>query len=65
MYMSAILQFQFHEGPIKTSFAVSYCKVCSLFQFHEGPIKTARISTFAYAKKRFNSMKVRLKHVPC
>ena len=35
------LQFQFHEGPIKTCAAPQQTRAVGLFQFHEGPIKTS------------------------
>ena len=34
------LEFQFHEGPIKTSYGGGSGAGYGSFQFHEGPIKT-------------------------
>ena len=34
------VEFQFHEGPIKTKCTLHDYKPLFVFQFHEGPIKT-------------------------
>ena len=38
---SSQTQFQFHEGPIKTSPYADRINLAMKFQFHEGPIKTS------------------------
>ena len=47
--ISAVILFQFHEGPIKTLTTATLFTFSRLFQFHEGPIKTeCRPSSFAW-----------------
>ena len=39
-YIGNYVEFQFHEGPIKTHVSVIPYSRLGQFQFHEGPIKT-------------------------
>ena len=58
---TTLIQFQFHEGPIKTCLTTLKLVSFIRFQFHEGPIKTLLGSHFFRPCLCFNSMKVRLK----
>ena len=55
------IQFQFHEGPIKTNQYEDIKRLKAEFQFHEGPIKTTLFTSLRLVNFSFNSMKVRLK----
>ena len=57
------IQFQFHEGPIKTNQYEDIKRLKAEFQFHEGPIKTTLFTSLRLVNFSFNSMKVRLKPI--
>ena len=54
--------FQFHKGSIKTWTGGLYCLSLHVFQFHKGSIKTVHAATGRDGERRFNSIKVRLRH---
>ena len=58
-----LILFQFHEGPIKTTYTLPFVDYNVMFQFHEGPIKTRNEILNTLILQSFNSMKVRLKPI--
>ena len=44
-YQQCFTMFQFHEGPIKTTYTLPFVDYNVMFQFHEGPIKTKASSS--------------------
>jgi len=55
------VQFQFHNGPIKSVYYFHNQTYIPMFQFHNGPIKSMTCTIAEYAPISFNSTMVRLK----
>ena len=58
-----LIQFQFHNGTIKTNGGTTEISPNSIFQFHNGTIKTIQCSNIGHILGNFNSIMVQLKHV--
>ena len=58
-------QFQFHEGPIKTSRGIQYRTEKLCFNSMKVRLKRVKAQILITSHRSFNSMKVRLKQVCC